>query len=177
MMSSLLARVWLQVPPESPCNALHLYFSFFGCCFLTAWLSSFSYSASTKAFKLFKLAVQNVRYCSSQESTAFNGSGLSWYKRCRPSLLSSTRCARRRIPKCFEIAGRDTVNDRAISPAGRTPPRSKSSTARRVGSERALNAKSGVAPPDGLPPGRSFLGPLAPRVFLPEFRAGDVTDR
>src|SRR6516225_4352892 len=40
--------------------------------------SSFAYSDSTKAFKLFKLVIQNMRYCSSQESTAFRGAGFSW---------------------------------------------------------------------------------------------------
>ena len=103
---------------------------------------SFSYSASTNDFKLARLALQKLRYCSSQESTALSGSGLSWYKRFRPSLRSSTRWARRRILRCLEIAGRDTGKARAISPAGRIPARNKSSTARRVGSARALKAAS-----------------------------------
>ena len=35
-----------------------------------------AYSASTNAFRLFRLACQKTRYCSSHESTAFNGSGI-----------------------------------------------------------------------------------------------------
>ena len=49
--------------------------------------------------------------------------------------------------KCLEIAGRDTVKARAISPAGRVPVRNRSRTARRVGSAKALNAVPGVAVP------------------------------
>src|SRR5947208_9381938 len=58
-------------------------------------------------------------------------------KRWRPSLLSWTKCARRSRRRCLEIAGRETGNARAIWPAGWLPRRSRSSTARRVGSARA----------------------------------------
>src|SRR5246127_3863368 len=79
---------------------------------------SFAYSASTKAFKLLRLLDQKLRYCSSQESTAFSGSGLRWEKRLRPSRCSLTRCARRSRRRCFEIAGREIGNSWAICPAG-----------------------------------------------------------
>lgn len=110
--------------------------------------SSFSRacSASTKAFRLLRLVVQNTRYCSIQESTARKGSGLSWYTRCRPSRCSLTRWARRSSRKCLEIAGLETGNALAICPAGWLPRRSKSSTARRVGSAKAWNA---ISPPRG----------------------------
>src|SRR5262249_5905987 len=50
---------------------------------LVFWLSSlvessFANSASTKAFRFSRLAVQKLRYCSSQESTARSGAGFSW---------------------------------------------------------------------------------------------------
>jgi hypothetical protein len=99
-------------------------------------------SASTNAFRLVRLACQKTRYCCNQESTAFKGSGLSWYNRCRPSRFSCTRWARRSRRRCLEIAGRETGNARAICPAGWTPCRNRSSTARRVGSERAWKAAS-----------------------------------
>jgi hypothetical protein len=49
------------------------------------------------------------------------------------------------------MAGRETVNERAISPAGRIPARRRSSTARRVGSASALKAASEMAAADVAP--------------------------
>src|SRR5580692_10800286 len=63
--------------------------------------------------------------------------------RLRPSRCSRTRCARRSSRRCLEMAGRETGKAPAISPAGWLPRRSKSRTARRVGSARAWKVAPG----------------------------------
>src|SRR5438067_7594477 len=61
-----------------------------------------------------------------------------------PSLRSSTKPASLSTFKCCDTAGRLTGSPRAISPTGLGPLRSRSSTARRVGSWSAVKTRGAL---------------------------------
>lgn len=78
---------------------------------------------------------------------SFMGVGASWQLTVRPVLLRVTRPASDSTSRCFMTAGSDIANGRASSliETG-SPPLSRATSARRVGSESAAKVRSRSGP-------------------------------